>query len=135
MNSGRTLQTSRSEIAAATGLSEDDVADALYELRNFMKSGTTAIMAEGTLYAEFDKYVFDRDPAADALVIAQALQNDPTFPENAAEIAERLQWPPRRLNPALAYLVDRRVVWDTQLLGGASLCRDEDHAHRCNPAD
>ena len=83
-----------------------------------MKSGTTAIMAEGTLYAEFDKYFSDRDPAADALIIAQALQNDPTFPENAAEIAERLQWPPRRLNPALAYLVARSVVGDTQLLGG-----------------
>ena len=99
--------------------------DALFELRNFMRKDSSAIMAESKLYAEFDKYFYDRDPAADALVIAAAMQNDPDFPEKAMEIAERLDWPPRRLNPALAYLVERKLVRETLYIGGGPFVATE----------
>jgi hypothetical protein len=112
------VQTSREKISDATGLSEDDVQDALHELRNFIKKDTLNIIPENTLYAEFDTYFSDRNPSEDALIIAAALQNDPAFPEGAAEIAERLNWPPRRLNPALAYLVERKIVQDSNFIGG-----------------
>jgi hypothetical protein len=78
------------------------------------------IIQENTLYAEFDKYFFDRDPADDALIVASALQNDPHFPTQASEIAQKLSWAPRRLNPALAYLVERKLVQDTNFIGGGN---------------
>ena len=55
-----------------------------------------------------------------ALTVAAALQNDPNFPGGAAEIAGRLGWPARRLNPALAYLVERKLVQDFNFIGGGA---------------
>lgn len=112
------VQTSREELVEKTGFSEEDVQDALYELRDFIKRDSPSIIPQNALYATFDKYFSDRDPEADALTVAAALQNDPNFPGGAAEIAARLDWPARRLNPALAYLVERKLVQDFNVIGG-----------------
>lgn len=112
------VQTSREELVEKTGFSKEDVQDALYELRDFIKRDSPSIIPQNALYATFDKYFSDRDPETDALTIAAALQNDPNFPGDAAEIAARLDWPARRLNPALAYLVERKLVQDFNFIGG-----------------
>lgn len=112
------VQTSREELVEKTGFSKEDVQDALYELRDFIKQEFPSIIPQNALYATFDKYFSDRDPEADALTVAAALQNDPNFPSDAAEISARLGWPARRLNPALAYLVERKLVQDFNFIGG-----------------
>ena len=56
------------------------------------------------LYATFDKHFQGWDPATDALRIAADFINDPSFPSQPQDIAERYNWTPRRLNPALSYL-------------------------------
>ena len=112
------VQTSREELVEKTGFSKEDVQDALYELRDFIKRDSPSIIPQNALYATFDKYFSDHDPEDDALTVAATLQNDPNFPGDAAEIAARLDWPARRLNPALAYLVERKLVQDFNFIGG-----------------
>jgi hypothetical protein len=69
------------------------------------------------LYATFDKYFQEWDPAADGLRVVADFLNDPSFPEQPAEIAARYGWQPRRLNPALSYLISRKLVDPIQHLG------------------
>lgn len=114
-------QTSEEELAEALALSVEDVQDALYELRNFFKENHFRILPDRTLWAEFDKYFIEgADPAADALQIAVDLMNDPTFPSRVPNIAERYSWTPRRLNPALSYLVERDIVKHVDYLSDGS---------------
>jgi hypothetical protein len=105
------------EIAEATGLSDDDVADALYELRHIVENNMATVTGLADLYATFDKHYQEWDPAQDALRIAADFLNDPTFPNEPEEIAERYQWTPRRLNPALSYLRARKLVDSVQVMG------------------
>jgi predicted transcriptional regulator len=65
------------------------------------------------LFLDFDAFFMEWDPAQDARTIAEELVSNP-HPEphqlSAHEIAERYKWTPRRLNPALQYLVVRNLV-------------------------
>jgi hypothetical protein len=107
-------QFSHVQLQALTELSRDDLADAIHELRGRLKVkeyiGGSFVVARPVLYAEFDALFQPWDPAKDALQLAADLQNDPDFPGNPPAIAERYDWSPRRLNPALAYLIDRDLV-------------------------
>jgi hypothetical protein len=106
------VQYHLTELVARTGLAEDDVTDALHELRSFFlePGGTRQYLARGTLYATFDRYFMDFDPAQDALKLAADLVNDSNFPGDPKVIAERYGWVPRRLNPAVAYLMQRDAI-------------------------
>lgn len=112
--SGFDPQFSHDQLQALTGLSRDDLADAIHELRGRVKvhgyTGAGFVVAEPVLYAEFDAHFQPWDPAKDARQLAADLHNDPQFPVSPSKIAERYDWSPRRLNPALAYLMDRKVV-------------------------
>jgi hypothetical protein len=107
-------QFTKSQLQAMTGLSREDLADAIYELRGVVKvheySGGGFVVAEPELYADFDTLWKPWNPAEDALRLAADLHNDPDFPTTPAEIADRYDYPPRRLNPALAYLIARDLV-------------------------
>jgi hypothetical protein len=105
-------------IAGATGLSEDDVTDALHELRHRVKTSHDRVLPKETLFSEFDRYWKDWDPAQDALRIAADLVNDPSFPVAPHDIAVRYGWEARRLNPALAYLRERDAVHVLDAFGG-----------------
>jgi hypothetical protein len=104
-------------LASRTGLSDDDVTDALHELRSFFLEMGGDYLARPTLYATFDRYFMDFDPAQDALRLAADMVNDPQFPGDPKTIAERYAWEPRRLNPALAYLMQREVVSGLETMG------------------
>ncbi len=111
-------QISEEALAAAVGLSLEDTQDALYELRDFFREDHFAVMPDKNLWTEFDKYFLEgADPQEDALIIAVDMMNASDFPEKLAEIAERYEWLPRRLNPAVAFLLERNLVRDIQYLG------------------
>ena len=113
------------ELSGATGLTLEDAIDALHELRSFVdqtkKTGLEEdinVWPKPRFWPEFDRY-FDvnPDPRGDAVTIAACLQNDLGFPDRPAQIAAQLDWRPRRLNPALAYLMDREIVRHGYTLG------------------
>ena len=99
------------ELVKLTGLSEDDVADAAHELR-----GMIGVHHEGTFYPEaelfatFDRFWMPWDPKVDALAMATDMVNDSEFPGSPEDIATRYGWDARRLNPAMAYLVNRKIA-------------------------
>ncbi len=106
-----------SALATMTGLSVDDVEDALHELARFIRMSNElvplvhkTVMSEACLFAEFDKYWMEWVPEKDGLRLAADLVNDEKFPNKTPEIAARYGWEPRRMNAALAYLVERDVI-------------------------
>ncbi len=106
-----------SEIVERTGLLADDVTDALFELRAFFNEHHDAYSANAKLYAEFDKHWQPWNPESDALRLAVDLLTDSDFPHQPSQIAERYQWTPRRLNPAIFYLKDRNAIATREHLG------------------
>ncbi len=107
-------QFSRDQLLTLTGLSKHDLTDAIYELRGRVTvheySGGAYVVAEPELYADFDALWQPWVPAEDALRLASDLHNDPDFPSDSGAIAQHYGWTPRRLNPALAYLMARELV-------------------------
>jgi hypothetical protein len=106
-------------IASATHLTEDDVKDALHELRGMVRESFGTVRAEGELFATFDSTWMEWDPAQDALRIATDLVYDETAPETSEAAAQKYGWPPRRINPAIAYLLSRGLLRDHKVLGNA----------------
>lgn len=109
-------QKSVEELARTLNVSEDDVEDALHELRDLVKVSFGRVLPKETLFASFDKHFMDWNPEEDGLRIAADLVNDPTMPHDTGEVAKRYGWPPRRINPALAYLAARRLIADYKVL-------------------
>jgi len=103
-------QYATEELTKRTGLSEEDVSDGLHELRSFVDARYDRVFANGQLFAEFDKYFKEWNPADDALILAADMVNDPDFPGEPQTIAGRYGWLPRRLNPAIEYLKGRRLI-------------------------
>jgi hypothetical protein len=104
-------------IAEHTSLSREDVVDALHELRRWLKIDYHSVVVRETFYAEFDRYWKPWNPADDALKLAADFMNDVGFPESPEKIAELYEWPPRRLNPAIAYLDERDAIRTLKGLG------------------
>ena len=101
---------SAQELGEATALPDDDIADALHELGNMIEDEHGTVTPLPDLYVTFDKHFKQWDPAADALRVAAGFLNDPSFPGEPEDIAERYGWKPRRLNPALSYLINRKLI-------------------------
>ena len=74
-------------------------------------------MPKDELFASFDQCWKAWNPADDALCLAADLVNDKAFPRILPEIAERYGWEARRLNPAVAYLINRKIVSTTKVTG------------------
>jgi len=101
-----------------TGLSKEDVVDAMHELTSFAvlhRAETT--WPKDELFAEFDKHWKDWDPAKDALQLAADMVNIENFPTSPDEIAARYGWEPRRLNPAITYLKSRDAIRTATAMG------------------
>jgi hypothetical protein len=102
------------ELAAAVELPPSDIEDALHELRGYLRkheyTGDCAIDAKAMLYVEFDRWWKPWNPEEDALRIAVDMESDDRFPQATQEISRLYGWPARRLNPALAYLIDQGAV-------------------------
>jgi len=113
-------------LAGRAGLTLDDTADALHELRSFVKvhkfMGDTSefpVIAEDVLFANFDQHWRDWNPSVDALRLGADILNDEKFPGECQKICDMYGWEPRRLNPAVSYLAERDCLWDRKALGTA----------------
>lgn len=104
-------------LAKATGLTENDVKDALFELSSFFKGGAYGSIVRESMFTEFDQYWMPWDTEEDALKLAADAQNDPDFPSKCEDICERYGWETRRLNPVIAYLLEWRIVFDRKCMG------------------
>jgi hypothetical protein len=96
------------ELQEITGLSEEDVEDALYELSGKVQLVDESVLPKDELFASFDQFWKEWNPAEDARRLAADLVNDKAFPRILSEISERYGWEARRLNPAVAYLINRQ---------------------------
>ena len=68
-------------------------------------------------FSEFDRHWQPWNAADDALRLAADFVNDPQFPHDPKQISERYGWEPRRLNPVIYYLLERRLIMDYQAMG------------------
>lgn len=105
------------ELAQKVRLGIDDTNDALYELSGLLKVSLNHVLVHGTLFAEFDRHWKPWNPADDALKLGADILNDPDFPADCKQIAERYGWEPRRLNPVIHYMLERKLIVDYQALG------------------
>lgn len=101
-----------------TGLSRDDVTDALHELTGMAELyfGNT-VWPLPTIFAEFDEFWMPWHPADDALKLAADIISDASFPSALSEIGARYSWDPRRLNPAVTYLHARKLARVSEAMG------------------
>lgn len=103
-----------------TGLVDDDIVDAVDELSGlgFVRKHVTmgcgrlgfrSITPEAALFTELDKHFNEWNAEADALRVAADLENGAT--EGILSVmAEKYGWRPRRINPAVNYLIERNLV-------------------------
>lgn len=119
------------EVAAKLGLSEDDLTDAVHELKGMVTDHLGhRLFPQEALFTRFDEHWMPWKPADDALRVAAGLVNDADFPDKPAEMAAVLGWPARRLNPALAFLCLRGLVEDRRCFDGTEFI-----AHRIDKTD
>jgi len=111
------VQMSLEEMSDACELSQDDVKDALYELRNFIAYEFDTISAQPELFVEFDKHFMGWDPEKDALRIISDIYHDPEATRDTEEFIQKYDWTVRRLNAALAYLKSREICRDESYMG------------------
>lgn len=110
-------QFSLENLAQETGLSVPDAKDGIYELSGFFKESMHHFLVRASLFTEFDQHWKPWNPADDALKLAADISNDPDFPADCQEIADHYDWEPRRLNPAITYLLERGIVKDYRAYG------------------
>lgn len=108
------------QLKEATGLDDDDIMDAVNELEGQGYVGVIStqstdpldgehVCAEASLFVTFDKYFKQWNPEDDALQIAADLVSD-TESGHVPKMAEKYNWTPRRMNPAVSYLVESGLV-------------------------
>ena len=116
-----------------TQLNDDDLVNALDELegQGFVKMlhaqgegplGCTHVLAEDVLFVAFDKYFKQWNPEEDALRIAADLVNGAESGQ-VPRMAEKYDWTPRRMNPAVNYLISHRLVIPSPERGSRPWCR------------
>jgi hypothetical protein len=103
-------QLTADDLSKATGLTEDDVMDALHELWTLVEDHHGTILPKAELFTQFDSVFKVWNPNEDALRLATDMVNDSEFPADPAMVATQYGWPPRRLNPAIAYLESRKLI-------------------------
>ena len=107
------------ELLAATDLLEDDIAEGVEELESSglvetlgalgYALGYFALVPTSRLFAELDSEVKEWNPSKDAVrLAAELINNDGQM--YVPKWAEEMGWQARRVNPALAYLMERDLV-------------------------
>ncbi len=111
---GRTIK----DIVAITGLNIEDVTKTIKQLEAeklvHVAWGDgpeeTLVYAYRALFARFDSLWMPWNTVEDALVIATGYSIDKKFPSDPKLVSEAFNMPPRRLNPAIHYLMENRIV-------------------------
>jgi len=70
------------------------------------------------LFTEFDHFFMEWDPKEDAKEVAAFIFNLDVTQVATTKIGEKFGWDPRRLNPAVNYLVEARAVKAMEAMGG-----------------
>lgn len=115
------------ELRKAIQLGTDDVIDAVDELegRGLIRTlkalgaaelGFVSIAPSASLFSELDHHFMQWRPAEDALRVAAELVNGAEG-QSVQQIAESLGWQPRRMNPALNWLIARDLVQASEACG------------------
>lgn len=110
------MSISHEEIKRLTELSDDDLDDGLYELSDYLQIEHVLGKKDGyvspknELFHEFDQFWKPWNPKEDALKLAADMVNNPNFPKNVSEIAAVYGWDPRRINPAITYLISMDYI-------------------------
>jgi hypothetical protein len=121
-------QITPDDLRQVTGLSDDDIVDAVDELegRGLLRRyhtlgrgpiGFHMVAPHDELFASMDKHFMSWNPEEDAVVVAADMVNNGQDGADVSKLAGKLNWPPRRINPAVAYLVNRRIVRAPRALG------------------
>ncbi len=110
------------ELVEATSISIDDVMRIIKELeqeklihddyprKDGEEAGETLVYADKLLFTRFDHLWKPWNPADDAWEIALSFSHHPNFPTEPKLVSEVLNLPPRRLNPAIHYLMEHKLV-------------------------
>lgn len=109
------------EIAAATGLGDDEIRQASAELlsrdyverEEYLGTDSPPIRPTPQLFWDLDPFILGSDPRSDAKQIAGALveSSQSGYGQlSTRAFMEKKGWPPRRLNPALLYLIKKAIV-------------------------
>lgn len=103
-------QLSIDVLTAETGLTRDDVVDGLYELRDVVEIHHETAFPKEELFVRFDALFQGWNPSEDALRVAADMVNQDARFGDVAAIAMQYGWPARRMNPAVAFLINRGLV-------------------------
>jgi hypothetical protein len=103
-------QLSIDALVSETGLTRDDVIDGLHELHDVVDILRETVLPKDELFVRFDEFCHSWKPSDDALRIAADMVNTDTQFGDVAAIAERYGWAARRMNPAVAFLMNRELV-------------------------
>lgn len=124
LGNGLDTEYTVSELATELEMDPVDVEIALLDLHESGLLDEQPMMDESTytpkasLYYEFDDYALGTNPTEDAKAAARYMASTGDESFTSLQVAQALGWPPRRLNPAIAYLVDTRLVEALDTYGG-----------------
>jgi hypothetical protein len=117
-------QTDVAQVAAATGLPEEDIRLGVLDLKdNGLVEESESIGSEDFwprtgLFVEFDRHFMDFNNEDDAVAIANWLINEKLEEADADQIAKQFpDWKPRRLNSALGYLEEAKAIEPVKCIG------------------
>lgn len=125
-------QLDGNELRSLASLPDDDLIDAVDELegRGFVRKHVTMgcgslgfafVIPEAALYSELDQHFMAWNPEHDALRIAAELVNE-GYDGGVPKLAEKLDWLPRRMNPAVNYLIARDLIDSSEACGTHPWC-------------
>ena len=114
-------QLSPGDLRSATGLTDDAIIDGVDELhglgllRRYASIGCGPmgfhmVAPENEMFATMDRHFMPWNPEDDALRIAADMVNGREDGANVQALAAQYDWEPRRMNPAVAFLVNRRLI-------------------------
>ncbi|MDX2027198.1 MAG: toll/interleukin-1 receptor domain-containing protein [Alphaproteobacteria bacterium] len=121
------------ELVKESGLTDEDLIDAIDELsgKGYVKTlkalgrfrlGCAALVVQPALFSELDHLIMQWNPAEDAQLIAADMVNE-VIDGNVQKAAEHYHWSARRINPAITYLIRRRLIQaSNEAPGGTPWC-------------
>ena len=126
-------QLSAATVRSELSLTDNEIVDAVFELegRGLVRKHVTSsagrlgfsrLVPEAELFVEFDAFYTDWNPKEDGVRVAAELMSQNEESCRLAILAERLEWTPRRMNPAVTYLLERNLVRGCDGLGSGPWC-------------
>jgi hypothetical protein len=110
-------QATVAEVAQTTGLPEEDIRLGVLDLKDnalieeSKTIGSDRFWPNIGLFVEFDRHFMDFDNERDAVAVANWLVSEKTSQITTEKIAAQFaEWTPRRLNSALNYLDEAKVI-------------------------